>query len=454
MANIDRIVNVQISLNTNGVSKEGFSTMLVVGTHANTLNRVVTYTNINDLTNDGFSTDDPIYKAVSAAFSQTPRPRQVKVGRRQIEEINISASDIKDNTDYTVTVSGKDTEGNITEKTYKYTSSTGASQSAIITGLQALMTGDTNVTATDESTSLKLIAKTTGKAFAVKLSNNLTAEITEPTESIADTMAAIVASDSDFYGIVLASRDKDDIMDMAEWVETQTKLFGTATAEQGAKDSEVDTDLLSMLKAKNYYRTFAFYHELADSEYLESGVMARCFAIEPGGETWANKVLSGLTADNLTETEYLAVSGKNGNTFETFRNKSITQNGKVAGDEWIDVIRFRDWLQEEITVNVFNLLINSDKVPYTDAGIALIENQIRQALLLGQRRGGIAPTEYDEDNNENLGFTIEMPLAANIPANTKAQRLLEDVNFTARLAGAIHVVEITGSFTYENLISE
>lgn len=453
MANIDRIVNVQISLNTNGVSKEGFSTMLVVGTHANNLNRVTTYTNINDLINDGFSTDDPIYRAVSAAFSQTPRPRQVKVGRRQVEEVNLSVNNVKDNTDYTITVSSKDTDGTVDEEAYKYNSQTSATATKIVEGLQALMASDTAVTATVSGEKLQLTAKS-GKSFAIKISSNLSAELTEPTEEIADTMSAVMASDSDFYGIVLASRDKDDIMAMAEWVETQTKLFGTSTAEQGAKDSETDTDLLSMLKAKNYYRTFAFYHELADSEYLEAGVMARCFAIEPGGETWANKVLSGLTADNLTETEYLAISGKNGNTFETFRNKSITQNGKVAGDEWIDVIRFRDWLQEEITVNVFNLLINSNKVPYTDAGIALIENQIRQALLLGQRRGGIAPTEYDEDNNENLGFTIEMPLAANIPANTKAQRLLEDVSFTARLAGAIHVVEITGSFTYENLISE
>lgn len=453
MANIDRIVNVQISLNTNGVSKEGFSTMLVVGTHANNLNRVTTYTNINDLINDGFSTDDPIYRAVSAAFSQTPRPRQVKVGRRQVEEVNLSVNNVKDNTDYTITVSSNDTDGTVDEEAYKYNSQTSATATKIVEGLQALMASDTAVTATASGEKLQLTAKS-GKSFAIKISSNLSAELTEPTEEIADTMSAVMASDSDFYGIVLASRDKDDIMAMAEWVETQTKLFGTSTVEQGAKDSETDTDLLSMLKAKNYYRTFTFYHELADSEYLEAGVMARCFAIEPGGETWANKVLSGLTADNLTETEYLAISGKNGNTFETFRNKSITQNGKVAGDEWIDVIRFRDWLQEEITVNVFNLLINSDKVPYTDAGIALVENQIRQALLLGQRRGGIAPTEYDEDNNENLGFTIEMPLAANIPANTKAQRLLEDVSFTARLAGAIHVVEITGSFTYENLISE
>ena len=49
MANIDRIVNVQISLNTNNVSSEGFNTILVVGAHMNGTERVKTYTNIKYL---------------------------------------------------------------------------------------------------------------------------------------------------------------------------------------------------------------------------------------------------------------------------------------------------------------------------------------------------------------------------------------------------------------------
>ena len=181
MANIDRIVNVQISLNTNGVSKEGFSTMLVVGTHANNLNRVTTYTNINDLINDGFSTDDPIYRAVSAAFSQTPRPRQVKVGRRQVEEVNLSVNNVKDNTDYTITVSSKDTDGTVDEEAYKYNSQTSATATKIVEGLQALMASDTAVTATVSGEKLQLTAKY-GKSFAIKISSNLSAELTEPTE--------------------------------------------------------------------------------------------------------------------------------------------------------------------------------------------------------------------------------------------------------------------------------
>lgn len=355
MANLDRIVNVQIALDTAGISKEGFSTLMVVGASEHLKSRVTTYTNVTQLTKDGFPETDPVYLAVADAFSQTPRPRLVKVGRR------------------------------------------------------------------DEG------------------------------ESIAQTMAAVMGADSDFYGIVLASRQAQDVKDMATWAETQTKLFGTSIAEDGAKDAEATDDLASWLVSQNLYRTFWYYHKDATADYPEAAIFARCFSIDPGGETWALKKLAGVTADDLTETEYNAITKKNGNTFEKFRNLSITQNGKVAAGEWIDVIRFRDWLQEEITTNVFTLLTNRDKVPYTDAGIALIEAQIRAALELGQARGGIAPTEYDEDGNANLGYTISVPLASSISFNQKASRVLTDVEFTARLAGAIHAVDITGHLTYENL---
>ena len=270
-------------------------------------------------------------------------------------------------------------------------------------------------------------------------------------------MEAVTADDGNFYGIGLASREEKDILAMAEWAEANEKLFATATAKDGAYQSDVDTDLGSKLKAKNFYRTYWFYHAL-ENEFPELA-LSRCFTSYPGGETWALKKLAAITTDNLSATKLKAIcgdknnSGKNGNAFVPFRNISCTQGGMVAAGEWIDVIRFRDWLKEEISVNVFNLLINREKVPYTDEGIAQVEARIRDALVLGQRRGGVAPTEYDEDGRENLGFTVTVPLASSVSANTKAKRKLTDVFFTARLAGAIHFVEIKGSLTYENLIA-
>lgn len=459
MANIDRIVNVQISLNTTGISTEGFSTLLCVGPHMYGLTRVSTYTDPNQMIEDGFSADDALYRMVSDAFAQTPSPAQVKVGRQQVDGFTLMVGQLGATSTYTLTVSNTLSDGTIRKKEYTYTNSSG-SESDILKGILQAITSDSDAVLTDNEeqaaeetlTELHLEAKNPGTAFSVKVTSNLQIAMDDITETIAVSMAKIVTSDSDFYGVALASRVDEDILAMAEWAEANEKLFGTATAADGAKNSEITNDIGSQLQAKNYYRTFWFYHALAATEYPECAIMARCFSINPGGETWANKQLSSITTDSLSETEALAVQGKNGNTFEPFRNISITQNGKVAAGEWIDVIRFRDWLAEEIKVNVFNLLINRDKVPYTDAGIAAIESQIRAALTLGQTRGGIAPTEYDENGNQNLGFTISVPLSSSISPNQKALRILNDVKFTARLAGAIHVVNITGNLTYENLI--
>lgn len=452
MANLDRIVNMQISLNTTGISVEGFSTLLIVGPHAHSLARVETYTDSDSMLDNGFSSTDPLYLAAVDAFSQIPRPAVVKIGRQLVDAVNVTVNKVTAAGVYTVTVSTKDADGNVTAKPYSYTNNNGTA-SDICDGIAALITADTSAAVTAVSSGGVLtLTGNDGGSFAVSVSSMLSMANNTVTEGIADTMAAITASDNDWYGWAFVDRTQANILAAAAWTEAHRKLFGTAIAEAGAMDADVTTDTGYLLMNNNFFRTFWFYHADAATDFPECAVFARCFAILPGGETWANKKLAGVTTDPLTETQYLAITSKNGNTFERFRNVSITQNGKVAAGEWIDVIRFRDWLQEEMTVNIFNALINSDKTPYTDAGIAIIENQMRAALRLGQTRGGVAPTEYDEDGNENLGYTISVPLAANISANQKASRILQDMKFTARLAGAIHVVQITGSLTYENLI--
>lgn len=452
MANLDRVVSVNIGLNTTGISVEGFNTMLVVGAHAHSLARVETYTQARDMITAGFSDTDPLYLAAVDAFSQTPRPRQVKIGRRQAASVAITVVNLTSTGVYKLTVSYMDDNSNVAEKVYSYTNISGTAGD-VLTGLKGRIDADPAAVVTTAVSGNTLTLTTTGGgAFAVATSANMAQSVASVTETIPQTMAAIQSYDNDWYGWVLTSRAQADILAAADWTESVRKLFGTATAEAGAYNPESTTDTGYLLYNGNYFRTFWFFHKDAATDFPEAAAMARCFAILPGGESWANKKLAGIIADPLTETQYIAITSKNGNTFERFRNVSITQNGKVAAGEWIDVIRFRDWLQEEITVNVFNALVNSNKIPYTDEGIAIIEAQIRQALELGTRRGGIAPIEYDEDGNENYGYTISVPLSSNISANQKATRVLQDVSFTARLAGAIHIVEITGSLTYENLI--
>lgn len=455
MANIDRLVNVQISLNTTGVSQYGFSTLLIAGPHLNSLSRVEIYTDPDQMLESGFSSTDLLYRAVSQAFSQTPRPQQVKVGRQAVNEAVIDVRLLGDKSVYSIAVATKDESGNIAEKTYT-AANNGGDAIGILTRLQAEIAADATsvVTAEIENNRLRLIGQDPAKAFRLSVSELLVLTLVESAEDYADTLAAIAGEDNDWYGLAITSRTPKDILAAAAWTEAHKKIFGTSIDEAGAKDNSISTDTGSQLMKGNYFRTHWWYHAAAQTEYPEAAVMARCFAIDPGGETWANKKLAGVTADNLTETAFNAIKAKNGNTFETFRNVSITQVGKVAAGEWIDVIRFRDWLEEQIAVNIFTLLINRDKIPYTDGGIALVETQVRAALDLGQRHGGIAPTEYDADGVENPGYIVEVPLSADIPFNDKASRVLNDIKFTARLAGAIHVINVKGSLTHENLFKQ
>ena len=123
-------------------------------------------------------------------------------------------------------------------------------------------------------------------------------------------------------------------------------------------------------------------------------------------------------------------------------------NGVVGSGEWIDIIRFRDWLVNQITVRFVNFFATNTKVAFMDAGITGVQNVLESILQQGQAMGGIAPSSFDDDGVETPGYTISVPLARNVSASDKRQRRLTNVTFTATLAGAIHFVRITGRLTY------
>lgn len=268
-------------------------------------------------------------------------------------------------------------------------------------------------------------------------------------ESVTDALAAASAEQSGWYGLILASRVDADILEAADWVEANEKLFLFSTPDPLALDPGDSTSILSQIKDGNYFRTSGWYHADAATDFLDAAIMSTSFTKTPGSETWANQRLGGVTTDKITPTEALAVLGKNGNTFEAFRNIVITQGGKVGGGEWLDVIRFRDWLAEQIKLNVFGLLVDN-RIPFTDEGIGQVKSKLIEALDYGVRVGGIAPEEVDGDGKMIPSYTISMPRSFEIPFNQKANRTLQDIKFTARLAGAIHIVDgIDGVLTYE-----
>lgn len=441
MASLDDIVSVQIALQTAGVSRGNFGTPMIVAPLMTFPERVRVYTSYKAASEDDLPPS--LLTALSDCFGQIPRPKQVKVGRRAVLKAVIQVADLIPLATYSFKVNAD---------TYSFTADGTPLASEIVAGLAAAVTADTDeaITATVVGDTLEITWIST--VGSVELLTNLQWGAISPlaaASAVANDLDAILDEDSAWYGLVLTERVKQTQLDAAAWTEANDKLFITATNEAEVLNPSVTTDLISVLKNTRYYRTAVLYHTNATTEYPDAAWAGRVFTIHPGAETWALKSLASVTPSPLTSTQKQTVVNKGGNTFEFYQEQiALTNPGMVAAGEWIDVIRFRDWLKDTIQVNMTQMMINRDKVPYTDAGIQLCVNNLRKSLQEGQNVGGIAPDELDANNNTVPGFVITYPRSLELAPSIKASRVLS-LGFTARLAGAIHVVEITGALAYE-----
>ena len=443
MASLDNIVNVQIALQTTGVTRGEFGIPMIVAPLMTFTERVRVYNSYNEASEDDLPPS--LLTALSDCFGQIPRPRQVKVGRRSVLTAIINVTELLPLGTYSITVGAE---------TYSFTADASPLATEIVTGLAAAITTDTNekITATVVGSTLQIAYISQADLAGVSLSTGLGWGLISPLSAgtaVGDDLDAILDEDARWYGLVMTERVKQTQLDAAAWTEANDRLFITATSEADVLNPALATDLISVLKNTRYFRTAVMFHTNAATEYPDAAWAGRVFTIQPGGETWALKGLASVTPSPLTATQRQTVINKGGNTFEFYQTQvALTNPGKVAAGEWIDVIRFRDWLKDTIQVNMVQMMINRDKVPYTDQGIQLCVNNLRKSLQEGQKVGGIAPDELDAAGATVPGFILTFPRSVELASSIKASRIL-DIGFTARLAGAIHVVNVSGALAYE-----
>lgn len=275
-----------------------------------------------------------------------------------------------------------------------------------------------------------------------------TGEGSEEYETLSTTLDRAL-EDGSWYGLALESTfsTKAEIEEAIKWTEANAKVFGFTI-----------TDVANIPSITNYFRSYGMYagnvpnvEKLPEeNNYAALALMAKCFGYQPGSETWALKALAAISPSQLSKQLKKQLEDANITYFTTFAGKNITnsEGGKVLGNEWVDVIRFRDWLKNDMQVRVFNFLTANPKVPFTDGGITGVQSAMEESLSEGQRAGGIAPTEYDEDNNEVPGYTTSVPTSLQLSDTQKASRKLPNCKFSARIAGAIQATDIRGNLKY------
>lgn len=427
MTQLTDIIDIQISRETAAVAQTNFNVPLFISSHLNFVERARTYSSLLAVAED-FSATDSAYVAASKLFGQTLKPANIVIGRRQIPGVTLNVASVIIATSYIITINGLPVS---------YTTVTGDTAVDIIGGLKtayevAPIAGVTFVDNTDGTATV-----TSTVDWSLKVSTNMTVAAQPATESWADTVDAVQAADDTWYALTIESHTTADVLAVAANIEAKKKVFATSSAALDIKSS-VTTDLFSQLKALSYQRTFGLWSADANTNYPECSWVGYQLQEQPGSNTWAYKTLQGFTVSRLSDTESKNIQGKNGNTYETVGGLNTTIGGKMFGGEWIDVMVFVDWLEQRMKERLWFRMANSKKIPYTSAGAAIIEAEIRAQLNDGIRAGGLA---------ESPAPIVTVPDVLSVAANLRAQRIFEGITFEARLAGAIHFVKIRGTVT-------
>lgn len=438
---LSQLVNVVISRQTGGVSQAGFGTPLILGANLGGPDKVKTYTGISGVADD-FSSSDPEYIAASKIFSQVPRPAQIKIGKREAavaQVVTITPTAVNE-FEYVVTINGVE---------FTFTSDEDATAEEIVTGLIAEINGGDEPVTASGTTTLILTADNAGEPFTYAVDNNLEAVLTIANYGVAEDLASITDEDSDWYMLILTSRQAHDILQGAAYVEANKRMFITATNSDDVKGSASD-DIASRLRDAAYFNTAVLFSGDA-ANYPEGAYMGRFLPLTPGFETWVNKTLATVLVDKLTDSEITNLKNKNASYVVRVAGVNVVLGGKTAGGEWIDVVRFIHFLGARMAEQIFGDLYRSEKTPYTDAGFAVIDLGMQAVLKRNQSTAdvprGLAADSVDEDGNPVPGYTTSVPLAASVSANDKASRVFSGATFSAKVSGAIHAAEINGVVT-------
>lgn len=429
---IEEIVKVDIVLGTKSVTRAGFGTAIILSSEATFAEAVKTYKSLKAVAAD-FATSTAVYKFAAKLFGQELKPKQIKVGKRTALVAQTQVVKILNNTDGSFSVS---------INTIPFThAAAGETIAQIRTALIAAVNAGTEpVTAAAgvNADEILLTSDVAGQGFGVTADTaNLQLTTAVANNGVENDLIAADNADKDWYALILTSDTDVDVKGAAAWIETQRKIFGTAQNTAGLISNST-TDIGTFLKGKSYFRTFVLY-STDQASGAEAAWFGNCLPRNPGSETWKFKTLVGITPDDiLTDSQIGYAKGKNVNLYRTIGGIGITSEGVVASGEYIDTIRFRDWLQAQIEENVFSTLASVPKIPYTDNGLAVLQNIIDAQLKRGVDSGGLS---------NDPAYEVVVPKVKDIPVLDRQARKVPSIEFYGRLAGAVHEMDILGTLT-------
>ena len=438
MTSLNDIINIQISKSTQTVSAAGFGVPMILGAKAGTVftagEYVRKYTDIADLLTDGFLSTDKEYKIAAALMGQSKRPSSFMVGVHTTptkEVLKLTFTGTLSSGSVSVVING-------TTYTQAYATSEAATMGALATAIEA----DSHLDTCTFATGVLTITSDAGEGInfgGVPSKGNYSAVAfsrTAQTSTIESDVANIDQQMADYYAVLLASSSYDDIIAAAELFETQKRIFGFDEISKYALTTAETLTASQKVFSLSLEHTASIYNPVR-TEYKAAAWFGRVLPEAAGSENWAYKTLAGCAVYKLTTTEEAALAAKNVNRYFAIGGLPSTVFGQMANGQYLDIIRGEHWLTSRIQERIYSRL-HSDVIPFTDKGIAIVENDVYSILKNGVTQGLIA---------DDGKISVSAPLLADISTTDKGNRNLPDVKFYGTLQGRINKVSISGTLS-------
>jgi hypothetical protein len=239
-------------------------------------------------------------------------------------------------------------------------------------------------------------------------------------------------------------------MEAARWCQASGKVFGWSDSDGNILKSSTQNSFKTA-KDANLRNTICVFDasESAD-EYPEVSILGRAstvnFNVANSVIILAFKQGPGVSTADLNSGQLAALQSYNGNAFISVEGNVMFYNGMMADGTWFDTVQGVEWLTQKIRNNVFNLFYQSTtKIPWTDTGVAMVNQQVTLALELARTNGLIAPGFDNEGTFYPDGYkVVSTPLE--LLQSQKGKRIWEGTSFIAIGSGALQGAQINGTF--------
>ena len=427
-------VAVTVSVQDVTPSVAGFGTPLILAYHTH-YPEVRSYeaspAGLLALVADGFSTSHAVYRKASAIVSQTPHTDRFKVAPRAAANVQTITLTPKWTT-LGKTVSFDVTCGQVTTHVEYKPIVTDTTITLVATGLQTAVGTIAGVTDSLVGSAVTLVATVPEERLYIRNVVGLDVADTSADAGIAADLAAAALQDNDWFGLIIDSNCAAEITAAAAYALANEKIFAGLSAD--ATNYGSATGPAHTLKLATNHNGYV----IATRDVLgcgEAGLMGRQLSRVPGSTTWAHKQISGAIPDGLSPTEF---NNARANGAITYVNDGVvhTYDGFACSGRYLDITQGICWLRARMREAVLIVLVNNEKIGFTNAGASLIEAAMAGVLAQAESNGLLAP-----------GWSTQRPDVANVSAADKLNRIFPDMKFKAVLQGAIQKVVIDGTLT-------